>query len=81
MQGTIKTLGKPGETTPTYGFIRGDDKIDRFFMPGVMTQPPTREFLDLRVGDRMEFEHQDHARGPRAVKVSFVCSSSDAYAA
>lgn len=77
MQGVIKTLGRPGESKPTFGFISGDDRIDRFFMPGVMVQPVQREFSDLKIGDRMEFDHQDHDRGPRAVRVKFVAGSSE----
>jgi cold shock CspA family protein len=75
MQGSIKNL------KPSFGFIRGDDRIDRFFLPGSMTQPVAREFADLRQGDRVEFEHQDHERGPRAVRVVVLASSSSEMAA
>lgn len=63
MQGHIKNL------KDTFGFIRGDDKVDRFFMPGVMVQPALFDFAELQQGDRVEFDHEDHDRGPRAVRV------------
>lgn len=81
MKGSVKTVGRPGDANPTFGFIRGADKIDRFFLPGGMIQPVARELRDLRPGDEVEFEHEDSPRGPRAVRVRvMVASSSTAWA-
>lgn len=81
MFGLIKNLGKkPGAAEPTFGFIKGDDTVDRFFLPGSMVQPVGCDFSELCVGQRVSFEHEDNARGPRAVRVRLMASSSQAAA-
>lgn len=77
MTGLIKNLGKkPGAVEPTFGFISGDDGIDRFFLPGGMVQPVGRKFTELPIGWPVSFEHEDNVRGPRAVQVRLSPSSS-----
>lgn len=77
--GLIKNLGKkPGAAEPTFGFIKGDDTIDRFFLPGSMVQPVGCEFSALRIGQRVSFLHEDNPKGPRAVQVRLCASSSAA---
>lgn len=74
MVGTIKSVcKKDGSDRPTFGFIRGADGIERFFLPGGMTQPAP-EFSSLRPGDPVEFEHEENDKGPRAIKVRLVAA-------
>ena len=65
MIGTVETLHE------RYGFIRGEDGVSRFFMPSGLSQDGNggTAFSDMSVGDRVEFVHIDHPRGPRAVEV------------
>lgn len=89
LKGTIKSVcTKPDGTRPTFGFIKGDDGIDRFFIPGGMVQP-TPDFATLVAGLPVEFEHEDgphdpktgRSKGPRAVEVRIVSSGSSSIAA
>lgn len=64
MKGTIESL------RGTYGFIRGEDGVSRFFLPSGLQPTPGVTFEDLRVGMQAEFVHIDHPRGPRAIEVS-----------
>lgn len=62
MRGTIERL------LPTFGFIRGDDRIGRFFIPSGL-QAGGVQFSALRVGMQVGFIHIDHPRGPRAIDI------------
>jgi cold shock CspA family protein len=54
----------------TYGFIRGEDGVDRFLYPGDMQITPGVTFEDLRVGMSVRFNSiDDHPKGPRATEV------------
>ncbi len=70
MYGTVDSL------KTTFGFIRGDDGVSRFFIPSYMEDPLA--FDELRVGQRVRFEHADHAKGPRAAAVAVVVESAGA---
>ena len=49
-----------------FGFIQGDDRVDRFFHRSALIAV---EFEDLREGQRVTFEHEDGTKGARAVNV------------
>jgi len=74
MFGTIEHLacrkGAEGDR-PTFGFIRGDDNISRFFIPTGL-QATTIKFDDMKVGMRVEFSEIEHPKGPRAIEVRVV---------
>ncbi len=88
-RGIIKSVcTKPDGARPTFGFIKGDDGIDRFFIPGGMIQP-TPDLATLLAGTPVEFEHEDgphdaktgRSKGPRAVEVRVVVAASSSIAA
>ena len=62
MNGTICTLQS------RFGFIRGDDGVQRFFLPSAL-HPSGPQFAQLRVGQAVTFTHTNHARGPRATEI------------
>lgn len=77
MQGTIisKLFGALGP----YGFIRGEDGIDRFFVPsslvGMEEAARTEQFgaFDkLEVGNPVEFAHIGNVKGPRAMNIAII---------
>lgn len=74
MYGTVEHLatrkGMEGER-PTFGFIRGEDGISRFFIPTGLQQTTIR-FDEVKVGMRVEFTEIDHPKGPRAIEVRVV---------
>lgn len=51
-----------------YGFIAGNDGIDYYFHWTAM-QKGTKNFRQLTVGDRAEFQWIPNAKGPRAIEV------------
>ncbi len=62
-----------------YGFIRGEDGIDRFTVPSAllgMDEAPRdeqiREFEKIEAGTTVEFTHVAHVKGPRAINVTVV---------
>lgn len=65
LRGGIKRL----LTVEGFGFITGDDGIDRFFHESVVQN---RLFQDLAVGDRVLFTHAEAVKGPRAVDVTVL---------
>lgn len=71
-RGIIKSL-KEG-----WGFIRGDDGIDRFFHQAWLTRPDDVAaddvFATLVEQQRVTFVHEDAAKGPRAVDISVITS-------
>jgi len=81
MQGVIisKLYGALGP----YGFIRGEDGIDRFVVPSAlagMDEAPREaqigEFDKLIVGNRVEFVHVPNIKGPRAMNVAVIRDGS-----
>jgi cold shock CspA family protein len=66
MGGTVEKV----EAVKGWGFIKGDDQIDRFFHKTGMA--PGESFGALKAGDRVTFEHEDGRgdKGPRAVSVA-----------
>lgn len=72
MTGTIESLCTPeGKDRPTYGFIRGDDKVNYFFF-GKSMQQTTKPFDQLRPGMKVEFISIEHPKGKRALEVRVV---------
>lgn len=67
MTGTIKRkVSKTPGGEPTFGFIRGDDGQDYFFLPMAMARG---DFGTCREGDPVTFEAEDSPKGPRAIQV------------
>ena len=66
MVGTVEVLND------TYGFIRGEDSVSRFFLPSAMQATPGVTFEQLQVGDQVSFAHIDHPRGPRAIEIRVI---------
>ena len=71
LQGSIRNLNQYGS-----GFIAGDDGRDYFLHWTGLLPPssdkPNKNFRDLRVQDRVEFNHvppKDGTRNRRAIKV------------
>jgi cold shock CspA family protein len=60
MEGVVETL------RGTFGFIRGQDGVSRFFIP---RDVDSMAFDDMEVGMNVEFIHIDHPRGPRAISI------------
>jgi cold shock CspA family protein len=52
--------------TEGYGFIRGEDRIERFFHKSSILNA---RWADIRIGDAVEFEHSEGERGARAEQV------------
>lgn len=72
MTGTIKNLCKAkGGERETFGFIRGEDGNDRFFLPTALLEGVS-VFPTLKPGVPVEFEHLDHDKGARATKIRVV---------
>lgn len=55
-----------------YGFIRGADGQDRFFLATQLVGHPGVRIEDLVRGAKVEFEHEDHEKGARAKAVKVV---------
>ena len=66
MTGVVRTLMQD----KGYGFIRGTDGVDRFFLWSSM-MPPVK-FADLQPGLTVEFEHEEGPKGARASAVRVV---------
>jgi CspA family cold shock protein len=64
MEGTVKTL----VSEKGFGFIRSQDGSDWFFHRSGMLED-RRDFDELRLGDRVEFQTEQSPKGPRAVSV------------
>lgn len=65
--------GSVVERCPSYGFLMGDDRLTRFFMPGDLLDGRER-FGTLRNGDRVEFTSVAGrpGKGPRAIKIALL---------
>jgi cold shock CspA family protein len=64
-----------------YGFIRGEDGVDRFTVPSAllgMEEAPRdaqiATFDAIEVGTSVEFVHVGHVKGPRAIHVAVIRS-------
>lgn len=57
----IKHKGAEG-----FGFIKGDDGVDRFFYRNAVVEG---DFEHMKEGDRVTFEHENAPKGPRAANV------------
>lgn len=72
MKGTIEHLAtrkdSPDPSKPTFGFIRGEDRVSYFFIPNGM-ESTTVKFDSLKPGMRVGFTPIDHPKGPRAIEV------------
>jgi cold shock CspA family protein len=66
---TNTTKGVIESLRDTYGFIRGEDGVSRFFLPSALQQTIGITFEELQTGMRVEFIHIDHPRGPRAIEI------------
>ena len=53
--------GKVNNLQPGYGFIKGDDKKDYFFIPTSLAEGST-SFSSLEVGQKVEFNTKPHTR-------------------
>lgn len=62
--GSVKTL-PPGQD---FGFLRGDDGVERFFHKTGLSGSGVR-FDELEEGDRVLFTHIDGPKGPRAIEI------------
>lgn len=62
--GTIKHL----DAAKAFGFITGNDGVDRFFHRTDVVGKSG--FNELAKGDRVYFTHADGQKGPRAVSVT-----------
>lgn len=60
MLGTIKDV----RLDKRFGFLRGEDGVERFFHYSAVDGKTN--FDALKRGDAVEFEHEDGERGPRA---------------
>lgn len=69
---TDKLTGVIIKVNATYGFIAGDDTVERFFIPSGLEQTQRAVWDDLRVGMKVEFTHINHSRGPRAIEVRVI---------
>lgn len=54
-----------------FGFIRGDDGVERFFHVSGLEQT-TLDFDALRTGMKVRFEHLDAPKGPRAYQIAMT---------
>ena len=63
MTGTIKDV----RHDKGFGFVKGADGVERFFHRSQVV--PARDFDLMAPGMGVEFDHAEHAKGPRAVNV------------
>ncbi len=70
-----RIFGKVEELKPTYGYVRGDDGRQYFFLPSFVQSP--HDFIDLSPGLRVCFLVQAHPRGLRATGVTVTEPSAD----
>ena len=68
-------LGTVESVHSTFGFIRGEDSVSRFFLPSAIQHTSPVQFDGVAVGHRVEFVHIDHPRGPRAIEVRVLNQS------
>jgi cold shock CspA family protein len=64
LKGAIKCLNKP-----SYGWIIGDDGIERFFHKSMLVNC---RYDELQEHDRVSFEHTDAIKGPRAGDIEVI---------
>ncbi len=70
-----RIFGVIEELKPTYGYVRGDDQRQYFFLPSSVQSP--YDFTDLTTTLRVCFLVQAHPRGLRAVGVTVTELSAD----
>lgn len=77
MQSSVspRIFGRIEELKSTYGFVRGDDGRQYFFLPSFVLSP--NDFIDLIPGQRCCFLVQAHPRGLRATGIVLVESAED----
>lgn len=65
-----RIFGRVEELKPTYGYLRGDDGRQYFFIPSYVQSP--NDFLDLQVDQRCCFLVLAHPRGLRATGITLA---------
>ncbi len=65
-----RMFGAIDELHPTFGYIRGDDGRQYFFLPSFVQSP--HDFTDLAAGQRVCFLVLIHPRGLRASGVTIA---------
>lgn len=73
-----RIFGKIDELKPTFGYIRGDDGRQYFFLPSFVLSP--NDFIDLTPGLRCCFLVQAHPRGLRATAITLVENNEETHA-
>jgi cold shock CspA family protein len=67
---TMRHRGVVRVLKPRFGFIRGDDGLDRFFLPSALQLTSGVRFEQMReLETRVEFTHVDGPKGARAIEV------------
>lgn len=69
-----RIFGQIDQLFPTYGYVRGDDGRQYFFLPSYVQSP--NDFIDLVIGMRCCFLVLAHPRGLRASGVTIVESEA-----
>lgn len=64
MRGTVKRVFQD----KGFGFIKGEDGIERFFHK----QSCNLDFSRLQEGDSVQFEEEESSKGPRATDIELV---------
>lgn len=65
-----RIFGYIEDLKPTFGYVRGDDGRQYFFLPSYVLSP--NDFMDLTLGLRCCFLVMAHARGLRATGITLV---------
>ena len=65
-----RVFGTIEQLMPTYGYVRGEDGRQYFFLPSYVLSP--YDFVDLKVGQRCCFLVTAHPRGLRAGGVTIT---------
>lgn len=73
-----RIFGQIEEVKKTFGYVRGDDGRQYFFLPSFVQSP--HDFVDLTPGMRCCFLVFAHPRGLRATGVTIVDEADDAQA-
>lgn len=53
----------------TFGFITGEDGVERFFIPSAMQRTCETPFDKLTAGMRVQFMPIEAPKGPRAIEI------------
>ncbi len=65
----MQLTGKVKKLNPTFGFLRGDDGDEFFFLPTALQKSCGVEFSQLSVGQRVQFTAIEHPKGMRAIEI------------